>query len=213
MNLYPLRSFYRGTSLPTCFCFLHSPNPQILTEEPSAKDCALVLSRSKALLVALQSFLPPGSCRHRALPPKPLASDSCLCWKLQADSSPPELTLCGISPLLSALYHSSQSRVLSSPHLTRLIECTPVDFLKPQREVFFFKNCFCLVLLIFICRGHAWTHCGQVHSSGENLPPPFSEGLEGTEEAGLTAPAFPKCGEDCAHVQTLCSLLRICFCV
>jgi len=81
MNLYPLRNFNRGTSLPTCFYFLHSPNPQILTEEPSAKACTLVLARTKASLVVLQSFLPPGFCRHKALPPKPLASDSCLCLK------------------------------------------------------------------------------------------------------------------------------------
>lgn len=81
MNLYPLRSFNRGTSLPTCFYFLHSPNPQILTEELSAKDCTLVLARTKASLIALESFLPPGSCKHKALPPKPLASDSCLCLK------------------------------------------------------------------------------------------------------------------------------------
>lgn len=53
-----LLSFNRGTSLPTCFYFLHSPNPQILTEEPWAEDCTLVLARTQALLVAFPGFLP-----------------------------------------------------------------------------------------------------------------------------------------------------------
>ena len=55
---------------------------------------------------------------------------------------------------------------------------------------------------------HGWS---GAQFRGESCPPQVSESLEGTEQAQLMAPAFPKYGKDHTLVQTICSLLCICF--